>query len=59
MDCINKRAIRMASFKGRLAIITISKIKEQFKVRGKKQKLDITHPPGHRYLSEIRYCIIK
>ena len=29
VDCINKRAISMASFKGRLAVITIRKLKDQ------------------------------
>ena len=43
----------MASFKGRLAIITISKLKEQSLNR--KKKMDITRPPGHGYLSKIRF----
>ena len=37
IDCMNKREISMASFKGLLAIITINRIKEQY-VIGKKQK---------------------
>ena len=37
----------MASFKGRLTLITISKLKEQ-EVNRKKQKR-ILHSPGHKY----------
>ena len=45
---------RMASFKGRLAVITTRKNKRAIS-KQEKTKMYITRPPGHGYLSEIRF----
>ena len=47
---MSKLVASMSSFKGRLAVITVRK---QYKHQ--KTKMDITRPPGHGYLSEIRF----
>ena len=51
---MSKLVTRMASFKGRLAVLQYKETKRAISAQ-EKTKMDITRPPGHGYLSEIRF----